>query len=482
MPTRDDRAQPPESAPARDARWSGTHWLFLCLLVIAGAWLRVVAASNDLWLDEIWTIIQVKERVQSLFDVFTRLDRENHALYTMWVFLAGPNASDFMFRLPAVVAGIAVIPLVAWVAHLQWRSPVATMFAAAMVTTSYLQVHYGSEARGYAPAIFLALLAYAFLLRGWDGGVWWRVGYGLVLSVGFVAQPLVLSLLMGAGAWTLYDTWRRGGAAKAIRSAAVWQGVPAALFGVYYFAYLRHLRTGGGPHYAPEQIANDAVAYTFGLPVTATVTTLAVCVGSAVLVTGVILLVRARDNSWLFYAVGIVIAPVLLIVTRGSPYLYERYFVLNMALLLLLASRVASWSWSRGTVGRSAALGCLIAMFAGSAYQANGLIRHGRGDYRGVARLIAQQTSTPTVTFAGDDIFRIKLVMDHHFPRAVPGRKYRQVRKEEGPPWLLVHSQVLPMPELPPFADTPHGRYQHVRTFPYARLSGWHSAVYRLVR
>jgi hypothetical protein len=66
---------------------------------------RVSAAHNDLWFDEVWTLQLLRERVHSFGDVFTNLKHSNtHHLCSLWMWLVGQNASALVYRLPSVLA------------------------------------------------------------------------------------------------------------------------------------------------------------------------------------------------------------------------------------------------------------------------------------------------------------------------------------------------------------------------------------------
>jgi hypothetical protein len=77
-----------------------------------GAVVRVFAAQNDLWFDEVWTLELLSERVHSLSDVFTSFKHSNnHYLCSLWMWLVGQNASALVYRVPSVLASIGTIAL-----------------------------------------------------------------------------------------------------------------------------------------------------------------------------------------------------------------------------------------------------------------------------------------------------------------------------------------------------------------------------------
>src|SRR5262245_31722885 len=77
-----------------------------------GVIVRVFAAHNDLWFDEVWSLQLVRERGHSFADVFTNIKHSNnHHLCSLWMRLVGQNASSLVYRLPSVLGSIGTIVL-----------------------------------------------------------------------------------------------------------------------------------------------------------------------------------------------------------------------------------------------------------------------------------------------------------------------------------------------------------------------------------
>src|SRR5262245_51747731 len=86
-------------------------WMAVASFAV-GIVVRVFAAHNDLWFDEVWTLQLLRERVHSFGDVFTNVKHSNnHHLCSLWMWLVGQNASALMYRLPSVLASIGTIAL-----------------------------------------------------------------------------------------------------------------------------------------------------------------------------------------------------------------------------------------------------------------------------------------------------------------------------------------------------------------------------------
>src|SRR6266566_412116 len=83
---------------------------------VGGAIARVLAAQNDLWFDEVWTLELLRERVHSFGDVFTNVKHSNnHHLCSLWMWLVGQNASALMYRVPSVLASIGTVAVAGFI-------------------------------------------------------------------------------------------------------------------------------------------------------------------------------------------------------------------------------------------------------------------------------------------------------------------------------------------------------------------------------
>src|SRR5439155_22082550 len=75
-----------------------------------GAGVRVFAARNDLWFDEVWTLQLLRERVHSFGDVFTNVKHSNNRhLCSLWMWLVGQNAYELLYSVPSVLASIGTV-------------------------------------------------------------------------------------------------------------------------------------------------------------------------------------------------------------------------------------------------------------------------------------------------------------------------------------------------------------------------------------
>jgi len=448
--------------------------------------LRVAAAANDLWFDEIWTIAQTAD-LGSAVEILTRLRQDNHLLYTFWVYALGPQAPAWVYRLPSIAAGAAAIALAGAFAREQGlrsgqreRAGVAGVLAMLLVGASYFEIHYASEARGYALALALSLAACLVLLRSLDApGLAARAFYALALCLALAAHPIALHAGAAAAAWTLWHLQRRGTPPRALLAETLaWHAAPALFLTLFYALYLSRLESVGGPELAALQVVGRTVVYTLGLPVQVT-DVAAVLLAAALLAAAGLALARGGSDLWLFHALAIVASPLALGWLRGSPYLFERYYFLSAGFALILLADGLSRLWCRRGAARAAAVAALALFAAGSLVQTAWLLRVGRGGYGALLALVGRESEGPRIEYGADHLLRIPMVLEFHARTALPGRQLVLTPPEQGPAWLVLHQ----LGELPSSVstqlDVTGQRYALRAVFPASPLSGWTQLLYR---
>lgn len=131
--------------------------LLIAVAVAVGLLLRIVAACDNLWLDEIWSLLFVRNLEQP-FAVFYAVSHDNnHFLNTFWLALVGPDRSALLIRAPAIVFGALTVAAAARLGYR--RGPYVAFVTTLLFAVAYPMVHYGSEARGYAGLILATVIA-----------------------------------------------------------------------------------------------------------------------------------------------------------------------------------------------------------------------------------------------------------------------------------------------------------------------------------
>ena len=185
---------------------SGRHRLILgaglAAVLIAAAVVRFVAARDEFWLDEIWSLLAFARTIKSPLDVFTLHHDNNHYLITLWMYFVGPQQRNWLiYRIPSLVAGIGTVALAAQVGR-RWGT-FATLAASIVTGASYVLIVYASEARGYALAGFFALVAFLAL----DRFLATRSSAANLLFVvacvlGFLSHLTFIEFYFGAALWS----------------------------------------------------------------------------------------------------------------------------------------------------------------------------------------------------------------------------------------------------------------------------------------
>jgi uncharacterized membrane protein len=153
---------PYERTPS--ARWSSLALLALTLGV--AAWRLRVLATEDLWFDEVFSAVLASRGPGELLRS-ALVDQTNPPGFylALWAWARlGSLGTTWLRALPAL-AGLAVIPAVAWSAERHGMTRGAAFVAAALAAASPLLLAMGGEVRAYAPLALATTLLLALALR-----------------------------------------------------------------------------------------------------------------------------------------------------------------------------------------------------------------------------------------------------------------------------------------------------------------------------
>lgn len=433
-----------------DGRRAAFHTAAIAAAVAIGVILRLHGLFTDFWLDEIWGL-QIARDAGSAIDLITRIHTDtNHPLMLMWMRLIGPQVNWEWYRLPSLVAGIAMIVLLIRAAH-------AKIVMAILASLSVPLVVYSSEARGYALAA--CLLVAAFVLRRRETAAA-DVAFGVAI---------VLALLSHIGAVTVYAGFL---AADAVRFDLRRHVLPALGVIALYFVKVRHLVIVGSPRSSAFDAAVRAAGGVIGANAESTWVIAPAFALAAVVVFEVFVRARARDADAIFYAVAVVVAPAAAAAATAHrcACVAPRYFFFSAPfLLLLLATFMARLS--RPVVGI-----LMTAFVVANAVTIAPFIRYGRGAYLDALNDISQ--SAPLTTFGAGNDFRALMVLRFYAPYLSPARRVVYVPLEHltrlPPDWLLLESSEIHPDPVPRF-----GPYVVARVYPYGGFSGWTWVAYR---
>jgi hypothetical protein len=170
--------------------------------------LRIVPAFGDFWLDEIWSFDTVHS-VRSAWEIFAGVhDSNNHHLYSLLLYWIGDRELLVLYRMPALVAGIASVPLAAVLVRRHGR--LEALLAAFLVGFSFVLIFFSSEARGYALAVGFALAATWLLERDRERpSLRLKLAFSACSILGLLSHLTFLFFVAGAGAVSFARLVRR---------------------------------------------------------------------------------------------------------------------------------------------------------------------------------------------------------------------------------------------------------------------------------
>jgi hypothetical protein len=174
---------------------------------------------------------------------------------------------------------------------------------------------------------------------------------------------------------------------------------------------------------------------------------------------------------------------VLAIVSRME-WIYPRHFVISIAFVLLLFSFALGRLWKNGRQGKAICIAALVAYCVANSFPLARLFKDGHGHYREALRYIAAHSLREADTIGGDHDFRIPMVLQFYAPEVMGDRLVKYYQSDawppEGPEWIICHKESLeePAPAGTSLTDNSGNRYELVKTFPTAPLSGLHWYLY----
>jgi len=460
-----------------------------CTLVVAAAVLvRVTAAFNDLWMDEIWSLELVRE-LHSALGVFTQTHHDNnHYLNSLFIYFLGQHGNWPGYRILAEVAGFGTIVL-AWLIGARQDKGTA-FFSMLLASFSYVLILYSSEARGYAPLIFFCFLCFLILHSFFENPRWQLAGlFSLSAILGFTSHLTFLIFLAASLIWFWVRLLRKKFSIPSIAGwTAACYAAPLTYLITLYLVDVRHLQIGGGTPITVLDGYGATLAWAFGGPNASRWQWFTGAISVLGLVAGLVLLIRDRSDEWIFFLGAVVVMPLAMPLFEHGTLHYIRYFIVALGFLLLFLGRVLGWLFNFGRSGKIVTgLVCsLFVVLNGSAVVS--LLKYGRSHIAEAVNFMAQNTNEQSVvSFGGEQDFRIQFVLAIYWREMMDDKPAAYYDHDhwpaEGPEWVIFHKEsfTLPLPPGKRFTDKFGNWFELVRTFPTAPLSGVHWFIYRKI-
>lgn len=446
--------------------------------------LRVAASRGALWLDEIWSL-NWATRISSPVQILTTVQHDNnHFLNTLYLFLLGSGWPWFTYRLLSVAAGVATVLVAGWIGLRRGR--LEQVVAMVLTASSYLLVHYSSEARGYALIVFFSFASYQCLHRFLETQhrVWGGL-FTLCSILGFLSHVAFAQVFIALMFWSVAGYFSDSELPVLRARSLGWcLGIPICVFGLLYLLNLRHMTLGGGPEYSMPAILLEAMSLTVGGPQGGVAAVIATLLWLAGVAFGFREIRSGSCGEWRFFAV-VLLVPVLQVLVAQPPFLFVRYFLLASAFsLLLLSFALAAWIRRRGLRGGLAVTAITLFVLANSVHCVQ-LLRLGRGQYREALQYMASTVSSDPVRFASDHPHGNEILIDYYSQYIMPRRTFIHERAvdwvHQPPHWLILHRYVTWHEEPAPREyRVDNVTYQLRREFDCAMLSGWRWRCYQL--
>ena len=407
-------------------------------VVLAAVVVRVWAMNSPLWLDEVWSI-RLAQKAGSPAGVFQLHHDNNHWLNTLVLYYLGPGRPSWAYHLFPLATGVGTIVL-GWTLARRWGAWEA-FAAAVLLGGSEWMVEFSTDARGYAPAGFFALLCCVLFVRYASTPARRSAAYFALSAVLGVLSHLTFLIVLGGSAASAAVTFSgRRGWVGAVRPVVLLFAAPVFVLALLYAVDLKDMIRGGGP-LTPADLPTRAAAMYLGLGVGR----LAAVVGVVAWVwcgVQVFCLYRGKDMTWPLYATVLAFVPAFLFLWPRDKFLHPRYLYVAVPFLLLLLARTLG-GWLRGSArAKVVAAGVLTAFVVVNARPTATFIRLGRGDYRGAAAFILDHSAAPTVVVGSDHHPpSTYMVLDYYARGLRPGKRLAFMRGTrwdgQWPQWIV---------------------------------------------
>ena len=187
---------------------SRAPWLAVAVLTVLGFALRVVGMDQSLYNDERFTFSIVTQH--SLPGVIREVYRTsvtpplNYVL--AWLSVHLPGDDTVLVRLPSLLFGTAMVPLIFVLAR-RIGGIRTGLLAAALFALSPFAIYYSNEARTYEVMLFLVTLSTLALLRALEGGDrrwrWWAV-YAIAACLAMYSHYTAVFALAAQVLWAAW--------------------------------------------------------------------------------------------------------------------------------------------------------------------------------------------------------------------------------------------------------------------------------------
>lgn len=406
-------------------------------------------------------------------------------LNTFFLYGIGAQKPFILYRLLSVASGFGALVIMIYLASRRGRFEAFSLLL--LAGTSYPLILYFSEARGYAPAIFCALLAYMLLERNEHRLApatlllfWAVIIAGMLAHLTFVIifMSLVsLSVVRCTEADLPYS--------HLVKRLCVTYGLPILFFVWFYLYFVREMDIGGGNNFQYFEVISHATSVLSGFPDGQYFQIASLVFYTATVAAGVIFFYRKQSAEWVFYLMALCVAPALLLITARSQVFFFRYLLVVFPFFYLLLAAMLGVLYRSGFVRyRCLALAIMLLMTVGQAVRVIPLLVYGRGSYTEALSYLDSHTSGNEIRIGSDHDFRNGTILEfyagtRHLKKTLIYQE-QALWKNEPPEWFIAHSQKVFFQASPTLYSKNDDVYRLVRQFNSTTDSGWNWYLYRL--
>lgn len=432
--------------------------LLLGIGILVCAIMICIAARGDLWLDEIWSIF-FAESAKSPWDIISLYQHDNnHVLNTLYLYVIGKQDHLVLYRLLSVVAGVGSLFLLTRMARKYGY--LESLVVLLLAGFSYPLILYFSEARGYALAIFFALLSLFLLdkcLTNYSpiklSFFWLSACMGILSHLSFVLIFLSLSIFV-----IHKEVLSRSSLESKLQIVFKYLLIPFFFLIAFYMVHARGMTIGGGDANDPFKEISKGVAYLVGLRDGFFLWRL-VASGLFIMITlaGSYLYYRDKNKLWSFVIACLLLPPLIIILIIRPTVYYFRYLVVTYPFFYLLLSYILGKLYRRGHKYSYVALILICLYLMGQMQQLWPLFKYGRGNYQAILTEVSNKSSGNVLRIGSDHDFRNKMLLSFYQRFIPPYQSLHYIDQQswniDPPEWIILHKADRSF-KLEPFIST----------------------------
>jgi len=392
---------------------SGYLRLYSVVILLICSIILFLSAAGDLSIDELYSLIYVSN-AESVLDIFSIKVDNNHILNSVYLYIFRDFDEPLLFRLLSVLSGIASLFLVTIIAFSLFGESQAIL-ALLLFGFSYPIVNILSEARGYAPAILMSLLAYLSLKEFFESSkflhmvLFWLFSI-LAIMFQFTSVIMVLAFFF----YSIVFLWQKSRDIKLLIVGLF--KIHFVVFAFIFFAYIyfiSNIQILGGPKLSALDSVVSLSSYMTGQEDYTKFGTLTLFLFVLLTCYGLYhSQLNAADKA--FFVAAVFLSPMAVVVLSQPEYLYYRYYIVAVPFLYVLISHSLIHLLTRKSMLRYCSIALIIGLLAGNALQIIQLIRYGRGSYYSLVEHIISNDHRSRILVSSDQDHRINAILSWH--------------------------------------------------------------------